>query len=77
MQPDNSDRCQEAQFGVGQRLELADPTPRATGEVVAVTSGGYFTVKFEDGRRYVNYPPEDMDKFSSPSVTNMRDTGND
>lgn len=62
---------------VGDRLELVDPTPRIRGEVVAVSDGGYFTVKWDaDPGKYKNYPPEKSSLFRSIG-TNVRNASND
>jgi hypothetical protein len=62
---------------VGDRLELVDPTPRIQGEVVSVSDGGYFTVKWDaDPGKYKNFPPEAIGLFKSIG-TNLRNAGND
>jgi translation initiation factor IF-1 len=61
---------------VGIRVEATGIPERVQGEVVSVSDGGYFTVKYEDGRKYANYPPGSARLFTFLGVDDLVETPN-
>lgn len=49
---------------VGLRVDATDIPERTQGEVVEVTAGGYFTVRYDDGSKFKNYPPRSAAYFT-------------